>query len=132
MSRDLIKNFRTLPEDVIGLIVSYGNVIVFRNGKFINRLNRDDVRYTVLSFIPKPIYISRNRIILHLTKIDDIDYNYESGYILKYILDDRVRMKISFFHRHSNKYGSYYYVTSELSYIFDKNNRWSRLVEYKM
>jgi hypothetical protein len=59
--------FSYLPEELIVRIIGYNESIVFRNGKYINRLDKKDVRYKIIKSIPKPIYFSSNRFIIWFT-----------------------------------------------------------------
>lgn len=54
----IIKNFSYLPNDLINIILDYTNIIVYRNGKYINRINNLDVNYSFLKKVPRPIKIS--------------------------------------------------------------------------
>lgn len=44
MSSDLIKKFMYLPDVLIHKILNYTNIVVYRNGKYINRINKLDKR----------------------------------------------------------------------------------------
>ena len=37
---ELIENFRNLPDEIIHIIINYTDVIVYRYGKYINRLKK--------------------------------------------------------------------------------------------
>ena len=50
--------YRNLPQELIQIILSYCDVIVYRNGMYMNRIPRTDLRYKMLSTIPKPSNIS--------------------------------------------------------------------------
>jgi hypothetical protein len=64
----LIKKFSYLPFDLINLILGYSNIIVYRNGKYINRIDKKDKRYNLLIKIPRPIKISNNQYYLGLAE----------------------------------------------------------------
>lgn len=55
-----------LPVEIINKILNYTDVIVFRNGKYIDRLKKTDKRYKLLKDIIKPIYFGLNRFALWL------------------------------------------------------------------
>lgn len=44
-----------LPTDILHHILEYDDSIVFRNGKYMNRISKDDVRYSLLKSIPMPV-----------------------------------------------------------------------------
>ena len=53
----LIDKFKYLPDELICNIISYTNVIAYRNGKYINRLKENYERDKLLERIPRPIYV---------------------------------------------------------------------------
>ena len=42
-----------LPEDVVNIIKLYTNELVIRNGKYINRIKKNDYRYEILKNKPR-------------------------------------------------------------------------------
>ena len=48
--------FSKLPSDMIINIIGYNDVISYRNGKYINKIKKDDDRRNLLMTIPKKIY----------------------------------------------------------------------------
>jgi hypothetical protein len=43
-----------LPQDVIHHILSYSDAIKWRNGKYMDKIPKTDIRYSMLTTIPKP------------------------------------------------------------------------------
>jgi len=41
--------FSRLPIEIINIIINYTNVVVFRHGKYIDRIKTDDERYEIIS-----------------------------------------------------------------------------------
>jgi len=48
--------FKNLPLDIVNIILSYDNVIRYRNGKYINQIEESDPRKQMITGVPK-IYI---------------------------------------------------------------------------
>ena len=49
--------FNKLSIELINKIINYTDVIVLRNGKYMNRISKMDKRYLLLEKIPAPIKI---------------------------------------------------------------------------
>jgi hypothetical protein len=45
--------FSSLPLDVIHHILSYSDAIKWRNGKYMDKIPNTDIRYSMLTTIPK-------------------------------------------------------------------------------
>ena len=76
MGVDLIDRYKHLPNVLVQLIVWYTGVIVYRNGRYINRLRRQTA---FLSRIPAPIRVDASTYVLKLlNKYDET----RAGYIL--------------------------------------------------
>ena len=43
----------SLPKEVINIILEYAGLIKYRNGKYMNQIQRDDTRYHIFTTIPK-------------------------------------------------------------------------------
>lgn len=52
------KKFSCLPLDLVNMILEYVNVITYRNGKYIDRIDKKDLRYNILMKIQRPIKIN--------------------------------------------------------------------------
>lgn len=124
---ELIENFRNLPDEIIHIIINYTDVIVYRDGKYINRLKKNHERDNLLKRIPRPIYIGQHRVKLRL-----MNYNL-IGYFIEYNTEDNnTKVNIRFFYREIDGFDRYFDIKSNDTYIFDINNKWSKLVNYSM
>lgn len=54
-------DFSLLPKEVINIIINYTDVVVYRHGKYLNRISKDDIRYKFIKKIKQPIWFSKNR-----------------------------------------------------------------------
>lgn len=123
---ELINQFQYLPNDIIQLIVNYTDIIVFRNGKYINRLNKKDERYKLFNKINRPISIGPYKVIVKM--MDE-----SKGYIIEYDFRDNLKKAaVKFIYKDWDGYDSYYSVKTYINCIFNSNSVWSRTVNYFM
>lgn len=123
----LIDNFKYLPNDIVQNIVNYTDVIVYRYGKYINRIKKNDIRIILLTRIPRPIYNGYHKILLRLLSCNN------KGYFLEYYMCNYItRVNIRFFIKEKDGINNYYDIKSDETYILDGNNRWSRILDYTM
>ena len=120
--------FSKLPDVLLQQIINYTDIIVYRHGKYINRLTKDDVRYILLSKIPKPLKLGSRLILLKLV-------NYKSdnqiGYFIMYKFESvsSIKISIKFFKKRNT---GVYVEKSHATYIQDMNNNMSKLISYTM
>jgi hypothetical protein len=127
---ELIDKFKHLPDELIHIIVNYTDVIVYRYGKYINRINNADKRYKMLTNIPKPMKSGTNRILIKLINKNDI---YKEGYILEYTIGHiYIKINIKFVNYDYDGFDRYISIKSCYQYIFDANSNWCKLINYSM
>lgn len=118
MSSDLIKKFMYLPDVLIHKILNYTNIMVYRNGKYINRINKLDKRYFYINRIPRPIKVGPNKVILRLL---NGNYDYMHGYLLEYnFTDNYIKLFIKFVIRELDGFDSYYNVIEHNIYFYSR------------
>lgn len=123
---DLIKKFKYLPNDITQIIVNYTDIIVFRNGKYIDRINKNDKRYKLINKINRPIPVGPNKIIVKML-------NDSKGYIIEYDFRNNLKKAtIKFIYKEWDGYDSYYTVKTYMNFIFNSNNIWSKTINYFM
>jgi hypothetical protein len=121
----LLDKFKYLPDEIVQIIINYTNIVVYRNGKYINRLNKNDNRKYLVSNIPRPILIDRYKILLRLK-----DKNCK-GYFLNYdTTDNLLTVNVRFVYREMDGFDKYYIIKSNITYLFDANNKWRKIVDY--
>ena len=127
IENNLIEKFKSLPIELIALIISYDNKLVYRDGIFISRFSKFDYRYDLLSKIPKPIYICKIGVLIRLMNCNRF------GYFLKYnFYKDYLILGVRSFYRDVDGFDSYYDIITNNTYIFDKNSKWSKIINYTM
>lgn len=129
MTNVLIDKFKCLPDEIIHSIINYTDVVVYRHGKFINRLNKEDKRYKLVNKISRPIKIGLHKVLIRLT---DVNEN-KKGYFIEYYTSyDLIKVNIRFFYKEKDGFDTYYDIKSDDTYIFDANNRLSKIIHYLM
>ena len=119
--------FSKLAIELINHIINYTDVVVYRHGKYINRLKKDDYRLALLQKIPKPISIGGSKILLQLIKHNML------GYIIEYnVNNDCNIIKVRFFYKDTDGNHTDFDLLSSNTYLFTKNNRWSKILFYDM
>ena len=121
---DLIEEFRYLPNNVISNIIGYTDVISYRNGKYINRLKKNDERDVLLKRIPRPIYVvDEHKALLRLMNFDLI------GYFIKYdTRTDYNTVNVRLFYRETDGIDRYFDIKTNNTYVFDANNTWTKIM----
>ena len=71
-------DFSKLPIELINIIINYTDIVVYRHGKYLNRIKKDDERYRIIETINKPISVG------NFTKI--FKFTFHNGFEKKYIL----------------------------------------------
>ena len=109
-----------LPDEIIQHIINYTDVIVYRHGKYIDRINKSDVRYKLLQSIKLPVSIMHKCFIL-------LCNNNYMQYFLVYSYDNNRK---------------HYYATNKLikindylkenkeTYILDENCIYRKIIYY--
>ena len=122
--------FAKLPKVVINKILTYTQSVKYRNGKYIDSIPHDDIRYKTIEKVSRPIrVIESNKCILHLInrKFSDwfgfdltyyfIDYKDLNGYKHKNHL-----LEVQSIKRINDGYNQYYKYGYRSIYIYDKND----------
>ena len=78
---ELLDNFKYLPNEIKHIIINYTDVIVYRHGKYINRIKKNDNRFNLCKKIPRPILTNYN-ILIRLINCDMF------GYFIEYNFND--------------------------------------------
>jgi hypothetical protein len=124
---ELLKKFSELPDVLINKILDYTNIVIFRHGKYIDRINKNDIRYIKISNIPRPIKVCNNKILLKL--INSKPY----GYFIYYVFYDNfsvIEVKFAIKKEMCNE--RYFDIRTTNKFIFDINSRYSKLIDYSL
>jgi hypothetical protein len=62
-----------LPIELINIIVNYTDIVVYRYGKYINRINKNDQRYQILKKRHLPVWFGINKWTFYFRFYDDIN-----------------------------------------------------------
>jgi hypothetical protein len=129
MQTELIDKFKCLPDELIHHIINYTDVVVYRHGKYINRLRKEDNRYKILFSVPKPIKIGSHRILL---KLINCKKSTKPSYFIEYIFGFFIKINIKFFTCEQDGFDRYLETKSFAQYVFDANSNWSQIIHYSM
>jgi hypothetical protein len=66
-------DFSQLPIEIINIIINYTDVVVYRNGKYLNRIQKNDKRYSIIKKRKLPIWFGPNRWMFYFRFYDNID-----------------------------------------------------------
>ena len=117
--------FNKLPNSIINCILEYDGSVYYDKGKYYNRIQKDDIRYIILSQLPKPIKLQDDTYNIYL-----INKEINIGYILNYIFcPSKVIIKLNIiFNKQFNEYN--YSVYTEHYFIPKTYSKWRRIVSY--
>jgi hypothetical protein len=122
-------DFSKLPIELINIIINYTDVVVYRNGKYLNRIQKNDKRYDVVKQRQLPVWVGPNRRIFYFRFYNNIDkrilsmehtYNPNNK---RHFLSKREIIK------HDD--GSLI-VRDQIDYIFDLQGECREVVDYTM
>lgn len=69
-------DFSKLPTELINIIINFTDVIIYRDGEYINRIPKDDERYSIINTRIKPIKICNNTLLFKFIFHNGIDKKY--------------------------------------------------------
>lgn len=122
--------FSRLPDSLIIKILDYTNIIVFRHGKYMNRINIYDYRYILLEKVCKPIKIGKNKILIKLINYTSIK---PCGYLIEYIFFDFYTIiELKFICEKIMNFEKHFHIKNSNKYIFNINSKYTKLVNYSM
>ncbi len=125
----LINKFYSLPKELVNIILAYSDVIIYRHGKYMNRLLKTDVRLNLYNTVPKPrIYTVPNlyvitEIYFHYNNPSNANIGFARRY-LYHISTKRLTVITQINTKISHRMITYYTI--------DYNNKWRKTVNYTM
>jgi len=119
--------FNKLPCHLIHIIINYTDVLVVRNGKYMNRITNNDYRYELLEGIPRPREIFSG-ITDFIITINLINKKKPECYILTFGLINNANihvLSVKFCTITEDKYEyKHNHVKTHDNYLFDIDNTW--------
>lgn len=131
MNRELISKFKNLPDELIQYIINYTNVITFRHGKYMDKINKNDNRYNLIMKIPKPMKVGTDKILL---KLINYRLNIPIGYILEYKFNNSTHIELcsKFILRKRDGFDKYFETKTNDNYIIGTSGCYYKIVNYIM
>lgn len=137
----LLPLFSQLSEDLIKIIISYSDAIIFRDGLYMGRFLSTDSRYNMLDVvIKKPLRYTDNRMAIWYNFPDKTEkinkeqnkYGYD-GFVFdyKYVHIKNI-MKITKRYYCKTQLGYIYSSKNEERFIIDSNGYWRKTKDYTM
>ena len=120
-------DFSKLPIELINIIINYTDVIVCRNGQYLNRITKDDKRYNIIKKIKVPIYFGNNifyfRFYINNNKrVLVMEHKYNSNNNHHYLIKREIKKQDD----------GPILVENESHYIFDLQGECRKIVNYTM
>ncbi len=122
-------DFSQLPIEAINIIIDYTDVVVYRNGKYLNRISKNDERYSIIKKRQLPIWFGPNRWMFYFRFYDSMDkrglameHNYDPDNNCHY-LSKREMIK------HDD---GTIEIRKQTNYIFDLQGECRKLINYSM
>jgi len=66
-------DFSKLSDELIQIIINYTDVVVYRHGKYLNRISKHDYRYNIITKRHLPIWFGKNCWTFYFKFYDNID-----------------------------------------------------------
>ena len=134
--------FINLPKELIHLILEYSDAIVYRHGKYMNRILKNDKRYTIVQYIiDKPFHYTTNKFYIWFPFPKNVDKDKEQlydGFVYKYhFIDKMMHIIKQYYHciqdTSSSLNPKYIYSNKNITqYLIDANGLWRITVSYSM
>ena len=118
--------FNKLSDHLINIIINYTDVLVLRNGKYMNRISKNDYRYKLLERIPRPKEIL-SAITDFIITIKLLNEEKEKCYILTFGIINNANMhvlSVKFCDILKDKCINKIKTKTHDNYVFDTSNTW--------
>ena len=121
--------FSRLPIEIINIIINYTNVVVFRHGKYIDRIKTDDERYNIISNRIPPRIATNNLQKVRFVFEKETETKY---YILEQRYDTRDKKWYLRVKTICNLHDDIVRITNVDRYIYNKFGTCNKVVFYEM
>lgn len=122
-------DFSKLPIELINIIINYTDIVVYRNGKYLNRIPKNDKRYNIFKQKRLPIWFGPNTWTFYFKFYDNVD----KRALAMIHMYNPTNNKHYLTKREIIKYDDGSVITeTETSYIFDSQGECCKLVNYTM
>ena len=122
-------DFSKLPIELINIIVNYTDIVVYRHGKYLNRIKKDDERYNIFQQITRPINVGKFKQVFNFIFCNEIQRKYLS-FEQKFNPESKRHFLIE--KKCYKTHDGLLIVEFETKYIFDLQGKYNKLVNYIM
>ena len=122
-------DFSKLPDVLIQIIINYTDIVVYRHGKYLNRISKDDKRYNIIKNRRLPIWFSQNRWMFMFRFYHNVDKRaFSMEHIYKPAIKHHYLIKKEFIKNDDDTIR----VENQTDYIFDSQGECRQIVNYEM
>jgi hypothetical protein len=120
-------DYKNLPIYIINKIINYTGVVVYRHGKYMNRINKNNRRYNIINKKKLPIWFNKNKWLFCFKIFNGID---NRGFIMEHY-HDRLNNLHYLSKKEFIKYESgVFEYENIINYIFDKQGKCRQIFNY--
>lgn len=122
-------DFSKLPNEIINIIINYTDIVVYRHGKYLNRISKNDKRYNIINHRHLPIWYGHNRWMFYFRFYNNID---KRGLAMEHMYNPNTnRHYLSKREMIKHNDGSIM-IEEQTNYIFDLSGECRKIVNYSM
>ena len=120
-------NYSDLPIEIINKIINYTNVVVFRHGKYIDRINKNDERYTIINNKKEPIWLGKNKWMFCFKLYDSIN---RRGFTMEHYINQFDNLHYLYKKEFIKHESGIFEIENIIHYVFDKEGNCRQIFNY--
>ena len=120
-------NYNDLPIEIINKIINYTDIVFFRHGKYINRINKNDYRYKLINKKKEPIWFGKNKWMFCFKLYDGLN---KRGFVMQHYINPYDNLHYLYkkeFIKHESGIFEFENITT---YVFDKQGICRQIFSY--
>jgi len=116
-----------LPIEIINKIINYTDVVVFRHGKYIDRINKNDERYKIINNKKNPIWIGKNKWMICFKLYDGIN---NRGFTMENYINQYDNFHYLYKKEFVKHESGIFEFKNIIHYVFDKEGNCRKIFNY--
>lgn len=120
-------NYSDLPIEIINKIINYTNVVVFRHGKYIDRINKNDERYKIINNKKQPIWLGKNNWMFCFKLYDGIN---KHGFTMEHYINQFDNLHYLYKKEFIKHESGIFEFENIIHYVFDKEGNCRQIFNY--